>query len=147
MNTLDINWLYKVQNIIDRLDRTTKTNSTESRCQKEIFICRYFKFLKNRYFKIKIKDRVYFVVFSKSTWRVTSCLRDDLFNYNSYGIKFHLGYKSNEYDISFRDEHFEHIELQVYWNDLLQIKYKEITQEEYFNVVKMFLFEEKLELI
>lgn len=147
MNTLDINWLQKVQNIIDKLDRTTYPDSKESRCQKEVFVCRYFKFLKDKCFKIKIKDKVYFAVFNKSTIKVTSCLRDDLLTYYSYGVKFYLSYGSSDYELSFRDEHFNPIQLIVHYNDLLQIKYKEITQEEYFNVVKMFLFEEKLELI
>jgi hypothetical protein len=147
MNTLDINWLQKIQSIIDNLDRTTKPGSKESRCQKEVFVCRYFKFLNGKCFKIKIKDKVYFIMFNKSTTTATSCLRDDLLKYNSYGVKFYLSYGSSDYEFIFRNEHLEMIDLIVHYNDLLKIKYKEITSEEYFNIVKMFLFEEKLELI
>jgi len=146
MKTIDINWLRKILTTIEKLQRTTNSKSKDCRCEKEIFICRYFKFLENKYFKIKIKNRVYFAVFPKSTTTVSSCLKDD-YKYNSYGIKFHLGYTDFEYQVSFRDEQLNVIQLILHWNDIIEIKYKEITAEEYFNVVKMFLFEEKLELI
>ena len=110
MKTIDINWLLKILTIVEKLQRSTKSKSKDSRCEKEIFICRYFKFLENKYFKIKIKNRVYFAAFSKSTTTVSGCLKDN-YKYNSYGVKFYLGHSDFKYQVSFRDEQLNVIQL------------------------------------
>ena len=146
MEQIDVKWMKRFQEKIDKLDRfSSKTN--DSRCQKEIFVCRYFKFLNGKCFKIKLKDEVFFAMFNKSTTTTISAKDSHKYIYNSYGITFSLGYGNSEYDFTFRDEKFKVQDFTLGWNDILKVKWKEITMEEYIKVIKMFLFEEKLEII
>jgi hypothetical protein len=135
MKTLDIEWLKKIQKAHDRFARGIPIGSKHNECTQAIFIKRYFKFLENRTFKLKIKDSIYYVLFTKSK---LSTVGTDYFSY-SYGVQKYLGYNSSEFLISFFDEKLNRQEFKLHWNDIIRIEYEEIANEEYYNIVKLFV--------
>jgi len=138
MKKLDIDWLKRIQSIVNKLDRTTlKTNDT--RCAKEVFIDRYFKFLEYKCFKLYIKDEIYYAIFMKSTWTIVP-IKNDKFEYYSYGIEYHLGYGNHNYNIQFISEKSDTIRFKdIHWNDIIKIEYKEISLKDYINITNLFI--------
>jgi hypothetical protein len=131
MKTIDKKWLKKIQDHIDTLNRSVK--NTENRCEKSIFVDRYFSFLLNRAFKLKIKDEVFYAFFTKG--KVTTDNKHVSYN---YGISYYLGYGSSEYEISFFDEKANVKKFVLHYNDILRIKFEEISLEEYYKIVNLF---------
>ena len=66
MEKIDLNKLKKFQRIVDSLDRSVSKISKRSRCEKQIFVNRYFNFITNKCYKIKIKGVVYYAIFHRS---------------------------------------------------------------------------------
>ncbi len=137
MKTINIDWLKKFQSIVDRLDRASSKYRQCSRCDKEVFTIRVFNnHIKDKSFKLRIKNRIYYGMFIQSVIKV-----DKVFAYNTCGVNFHLGYGSNEYNISFFDattNSFTKIS-RVHWNDIIRIEYEEIDNEKFYEICKMFL--------
>jgi len=134
MKTLDIEWLKRVKNRHDRLERSIPVGSKNNECTQAIFIHRYFKFLNNKAFKLKIDGTIYYAFFTKSVWRTSGTN----YYYNDYGVKKYLGYNSSEFLITFFDEKLKRQEFKLHWNEITKIEFKEITPEEYYNIVKLF---------
>lgn len=134
MKNLDIEWLQRIRKSHDKLDRTILPNSKIRRCTQEILISRYFKFLKNKCFKLYIKKEVYYMMFLKSIHTVNNG-----YVYSSYGINKYLSYSPYEFEITFIDEKVKNQGIIVSWNDLLEIKYEKISKKKYYRMVKKFI--------
>lgn len=135
MKKINIDWLKKIQSKIDKLDRNS-SNTKDSRCQKEVFIHRYFRFLKNKYFKIQIKNEIHYAFFNSN--KVTVNNGEHIYFTN--GIDFFLGYSKHEYNISFLDERLKWKNFsKIHWNDIIKIKYEEITNKKYLDIVTNFI--------
>lgn len=135
METIDIEWLKRIEKVHDKFSRSIPLNSTQKECTQAIFINRYFKFLLNRCFKIKINDNIYYALFSKSIMRTKGT---DYYSYN-YGVKKHLGYSRSEFELNFFDERVQSKHLILHWNEINRIEYEEITMEKYSEIVKLFI--------
>jgi hypothetical protein len=153
MKELDYDWLKRIHDAQDRWDRSIPINSPQTRCAKEILIDRYFKFLDGRAFKLKIPQNdgkytteegttyeIHYALFTKVKHTILSTDggRNEKAHY-SYGVEKHLGWNDSEFDISFIDEKGQKREYKLHWNDILRIKYEEITLDEYWGVVELFL--------
>jgi hypothetical protein len=153
MKEIDINWLKRLDSVHEKLDRSIPLGSKTSRCTKEILIDRYFKFLENKTFKIRIplpghkyrteeemEYEVFYAWFNKTKHTITSIddNRDGEVHY-SYGVEKYNGWNDHEFTISFRDEKLKYRKFKLHWNDILRITYEEIPNKEYFNVVELFI--------
>jgi len=119
----------------DKFSRSIKLNSKDERCTQSIFIDRYFSFLMDRAFKLKIDNKIQYALFLRSKSIVNS-----KFEYLSYGVKKHLGYNDSEFSLSFINERGKTTYMQgIHYNELLQLEYEEITLEEYSNIVRLFI--------
>jgi hypothetical protein len=137
MKEIDIKWLQRIDKTLDKKERGIASDSKEPRRnEKEIFIDRYFKFLQNKAFKLLIKEKIYYALFSKS--RTTTVGDDDYYHY-SYGVNFYNGYSTSEYLITFIDEKGTIQSFKLHWNDIIRIKYEEISIKEYTRIVKIFV--------
>jgi len=152
MKKIDVDWLKRIIDVHDRLERGVPLSSKTSRCTKGILIDRYFKFLDNRAFKLRIpvtpgkyttEDKMEYEIFygwfHKITHTITSCNDHDGEVYNSYGVQKHMGYNNHEFTISFRNEKLIPKEFKLHWNDILRITYEEITLEEYWKISMLFV--------
>lgn len=122
MIPIDKNLLKRLQGIVDKYSS-----------DKSVVTARLTKFLKDRFFKIKIKDEIYYGFFLG-----TNILQEKKLQYRHYGIDFHLGWSLMKYDIYFVTEKGKLLKLTLHYNDLLDIEYEEISKEKYFEILKMF---------
>lgn len=135
MKPIDIEWLKRIESVHNKFSRSIPLNSIQNECTQAIFINRYFRFLSNRCFKIKIKDTIYYVLFTKTTKKTSGT---DYYSFN-YGVKKHLGYSPSEFELQFFDERLKLQNIILHWNDIIRIEYDEITMEKYTEIVKLFL--------
>lgn len=135
METIDIEWLKRIERVHDKFSRSIPLNSKQKECTQSIFINRYFKFLSNRCFKIKINDNIYYALFTKSTKRTKGT---DYYSYN-YGVSKYLGYSPNEIELYFFDERIKLQDFKLHWNEIIRIEYEEITLEKYYEIIKLFI--------
>ena len=135
METIDIDWLKRIERVHDKFSRSIPLNSKQKECTQSIFINRYFKFLSNRCFKIKINDNIYYALFSKSIMRTKGT---DYYSYN-YGVRKYLGYSQSKFELNFFDERVQSKNLKLHWNEIIRIEYEEITLEKYYEIVKLFI--------
>ena len=135
METMDIEWLKRIERVHDKFSRSIPSNSKQKECTQSIFINRYFKFLSNRCFKIKINDNTYYALFSKSTMRTKG---SDYYS-NNYGVMKYLGYNPSVFQLHFYDERVESKILKLHWNEIIRIEYEEITMGKYAEIVKLFI--------
>lgn len=137
MNKLDVKRIITVHDKFKSSIPIEKTGDT--RCTQSIFIDRYFRFLKNRTFKIKLKGEIYYAMFCQQSFKVNSWSTNNSFMYFNYGVKKHLGYNGHEFNISFINEKgvFTILE-KIHYNDFLELEYEEITRDEFYKIVKLF---------
>lgn len=135
MKTMDIEWLKRIERVHDKFSRSIPSNSKQKECTQAIFINRYFKFLSNRCFKIKINDNIYYALFCKSTMRTKGT---DYYS-NNYGVKKYLGYSQSEFELQFYDERLQWKNVKLHWNEIICIEYEEITLEKYYEIIKLFI--------
>lgn len=133
MKNIDITKQQKFQSIVDRLNRGIPIGE-KGRCQKSIFVHRYFKFLNNRCFKLLIKDRIYYGMFVEHRIKVSDGTR-----YEHQGVEFALGYSLSKYRLSFLNERHEFENLELHYNDILKLKYEEIELEKYYEISSLFI--------
>jgi len=153
MKEIDYDWLKRLYDTHDKLERSIPINSKTSRCTKEILLDRYFKFLNGRAFKLKLPKNdgkyttedetayeIYYALFNKvkHTTRSEDENRDGKVHY-SYGVEKYNGWNDSEFIISFIDEKCNRQSFKLHWNGILRIKYEEITVEKYWEVVKLFV--------
>lgn len=134
MQRINIEWLNKLCKIHDGLSRSVSVDSNIHRCEQQIFIDRYFKFLQNKCFKLKIKDEIYYVMFVQHLHNI-----DNQFSGYSYGIRKCLSYDPHEIIISFFDEKLKNKDIKLHWNDILKIEYENILIKKYFKKIKQFI--------
>lgn len=135
MKTMDIEWLKRIEKVHDKFSRSIPLSSKQGECTQAVFINRYFKFLSNRCFKIKINDIIYYALFTKSIMRT---IGTDYYSYR-YGVNKYLGYSPSEFELNFFDERFQSKNLILHWNDIIRIEYEEITLEKYYEIVNLFM--------
>jgi hypothetical protein len=141
MNKLNIDKLKKFQAAVNRCSRSTPLEGGlyGSNCERTIFVGRWsYHNLANRCFKLKIKGRFYYAIFLAYTSTRSSSKGVEDYKSVHGGFEYHLGWNLNKYDFIFRDERFEVVELEVHFNDLIELEYEEITQEKYYDIVKLF---------
>jgi hypothetical protein len=95
--------------------------------------------LDNKYFKLKIEDVIYYAWFHKTTSTLHSTSIHNGEKCCTYGVEKYLGYNDSEYTISFRDEKCMWQSFKLHWNKIYTIKYEEITADQYWNIVKLFI--------
>jgi hypothetical protein len=137
MKKIDINWLKKFQSIVDKQNRSSVTYRQCSRCDKEVFVIRVFnKLIKNKTYKLKIKDKIYYGMFILASIKVNS-----KFAYKTCGVNFHLGYNNHEYSISFLDaNNSKFIKLsKIHWNDIIKIQYEEIPVSKFYEICLLYI--------
>jgi len=154
MIKLDRDWMRKVQNAVDKQERASCKYRDNIRCNKSVLVDRYFSFLNNRCFKLKItkelgyeyetnerlfNEEVFYAYFAVSQHTMTNGKTNKESSWYNYGVEFSLGYSSNKYIINFRDEKFDWREFKLTWNELLQLEYEEITSVQYMDFVKKFI--------
>lgn len=154
MKKIDIDWLKRLDSVHEKLDRSIPLGSKSSRCTKEILIDRYFKFLENKTFKIRIplpgEDyrteeeivyEVFYAWFNKTKHTTISCGDDDRDGdvHYSYGVEKFNGWNDHEFTISFRDEKLKYRSFKLHWNDIIRITYEEISNKKYFDIVGLFV--------
>lgn len=152
MKNLNYDWLKRICDIHDKLDRGVPLDSPTNRCTKEILIDRYFKFLEGRAFKLRIpvndptycleediEYEIFYALFSK-TKHTTLFPKEgkDPYHY-SYGVEKYNGWNDHEFTISFRDEKLKHQSFKLHWNGIIRIRYEEIPVEKYGDIVKLFI--------
>jgi hypothetical protein len=135
MKNINIKWLESILDSHDKYDRFIPIESSAKECTQSIFINRYFRFLENRTFKLKIKGVIYYALFLKS--RVKFVLTD--YTSINYGVTKRLGYNSHEFTISFFDERLSRQSINLHWNDIKEIEYEEITNKKFYKIVNLFL--------
>lgn len=131
MELLNRDWLRKVY---DRDQKQSRSVLNQSFCDKEIFLGKYFCFLNNRTFKLQVKNKIYyglFIRYTLSTSRGNNSIE-------TYGVSPVLGWNNSEYYISFIDHTLEFIKIRCHYNDLLDIRYEEITNEKFSEVRALF---------
>lgn len=136
MKKIDINFLKKIDSILDNLSRTNESYRDCGRCEKDIFIIRLFnKILKtNKTYKVKIKNEIYYALFPD-----VSIKSDNKVKYKTCGISFHYGHSNSEYNIHFLNEKAKMTYFKkIHWNDIIDIEYDQITYDLYYNVLKLF---------
>jgi hypothetical protein len=133
MENINIAKQQKFQTIVDRLRRGIDIGA-KGRCQKSIFVHRYFRFLNNRCFKLLVKDRIYYGMFVEHKIKVSNGTR-----YEHHGVEFALGYSLSRYRLSFLNERHEFENLELHYNDILEIKYEEIERERYYEISSLFI--------
>lgn len=149
MKKIDYDWLKRVCDVHDKMDRGVSLDSPATRCTKEILLDRYFKFLDNRAFKIRIpitdgkyateeemEYEIFYAWFHKSK-HTTTHKNGEV--YYSYGVRKHLSWNDHEFTISFRDEKLKYRSFTKHWNDILRITFEEIPIEEYWKVAELFI--------
>jgi hypothetical protein len=137
MKKIDLDWMKKIDLVFQNKERSVATYRKDGRCNKSVLIDRYFKFLSGKFFILKINEEVYYAMFNRITHTIVS--DKDKPQHFSYGVSFALGWSSHEFNISFRDEKLKSQDFKLHWNDIMRIEYEEITNEEYWDVVKLFL--------
>lgn len=139
MKKINIEKLKKFWSIIDRLERHIGIDGkgNQGRCEKEVFFHRYFRFLSGKCFKLFINDEITYALFTRST--VSSVGNKYNYKYSHDGVTYNMGYSLRKWNIDFRNEKMKPVDLNgLHFNDMLKIEYEEITQEEYFKIVKLF---------
>lgn len=152
MKKIDYDWLKRIDTIHDKLDRHVPLKSKTRRCTKEVLIDRYFKFLENTAYKIRIPKESYkygklskptyetfYALFYKSKHTIISCNEHDGEVYYSYGVQKYNGWNDQEFTISFRDEKCNYQEFKLHWNDILKISYEKIPLQKYWEIVGLFI--------
>ena len=137
METINITWLKKFQSIVDKQNRSSVNYRQCSRCDKEVFTIRVFnKLIKNKAYKIKIKDKIYYGMFPEYSIKVNGN-----FAYNSCGVKFHLGYGNHEYSIYFLDaNNITFINLsKLHWNYIIKLQYEEIPVSKFCEICSLYV--------
>ena len=118
----------------DKFSRSIKLDSKDERCTQSIFIDRYFSFLMNRAFKLKIDNKIHYALFLKS-----KSIVNFKFEYLSYGVRKHLGYNDSEFSLLFINERGKSVYMEgIHYNEFLQLEYEEITLVEYAKIVNLF---------
>lgn len=136
MKNIDINWLKKFKSIVDKLERYNSDYRQCSRCNKEVFVIRYFnKVIQDRSFKLRLKNRIYYAMFL--SYKIYG---NGVFLYKSCGINFYKGYGDSEFKISFFDANNteDNNYGRIHWNDILDIQYEEISNEEFYKICKLY---------
>lgn len=137
MKNIDIDWLMKFQSIVDRMNRSVVPYRQCSRCDKEVFTIRVFnKLLKNKSYKLRINDKVYYGMFIECIIKVNGEPA-----YKKCGVNFHLGYSNSEYTISFFDatkSNFTNLS-KLHWNTIINIEYNEVPNEEFYTLASKFI--------
>jgi hypothetical protein len=134
METINIEWLHKIQKVHDKFERSIPISSPNKECTQSIFINRCFKFLYNKAYKLKIKDDVYYALFIKLNGKISGT---DYY-FNNYGVRKVLGYNNSEVIISFLNEKFTYQEIKLHWNDIIKIEFEEIPLQKYYEIVNLF---------
>jgi hypothetical protein len=76
---------------------------------------------------------VFYALFTRSKWTTS----EGEYWYN-YGVTKHLGYNDSEYDISFLDEKLIRQDFKLHFNEIRDILYTEISNDEYYKIVELF---------
>jgi hypothetical protein len=137
MKQINIPWLNKFQSIVDKQNRSSVNYRQCSRCDKEVFTIRVFnKLIKNKAYKLKIKDKIYYGMFVEYSIKVNGN-----FAYNTCGVNFHLGYSNHEYSISFLGaNNTTFIKLsKLHWNDIIEIQYEEIPVIKFYEICSLYV--------
>lgn len=137
MEKLDKDKLKKFHKIVKSLKRSVPTEGGlyGSNCEKSVFVGRWSYFnLGKKCFKIKIKNKIHYAVFAKST---EVSFRKESYKRHSGGFEYGLGWR-DDYKLTFNNERLELIEISVSFNDLLHLEYEEISVEKYIEVVNLF---------
>lgn len=132
MKNIDVKWLRRLQDHISTLDRGCGLTSF---CQKEIFVNRYFKFLENKCFKIEYQGEIHYCYFTR---RTISYSNEKVSAYN-YGIRFKVGWSNAKYSLTFLNEKGKYKQLELHYNDFLELKYEEISIKKYGKILKLFV--------
>lgn len=136
MKTIDIKWLRKIESVYSKQGRTIDPYRKDNRCGMSVLIDRYFRFLDNKYFVLKINEEIFYAMFFKHTHTIITI--DDNPKFFNYGVAFAMGYNDYEFNISFYDEKLKYREFTLKWNDIVKIEYKEISQKTYLKMVQHF---------
>lgn len=135
MKDLEVNWLKKFQSIVDKQGRGSSNYRQCSRCDKEVFTIRVFnKLLKNKTFKLKIKDNIYYCLFVE-----LNVSTNGIPTYKYCGVKFHLGYSLSEYDVYFIDAQGKRVEMVLHYNDVIRLEYEEIPLSLYQEMLSYYI--------
>jgi hypothetical protein len=140
METINYEWLKKIDGVLEKQERHCASYRKDSRNNKGVLIDRYFKFLNGKFFAIQIKDEIFYAMFNRASVTIDG---DETTKYYSYGVQFHNGYSSSEFDISFRDEKLKYRSFKLHWNDIIRIKFEEISMEQYWNIVRLFMIKKE----
>ena len=152
MEEIDVKWMKKIDAVHEKLERSIPLGSTTRRCTKEILIDRYFKFLENKAFKLRIPTNpskygppeeeeyeTFYGIFLKSKHRIVSGGKHNEEVYYSYGVQKYNGWNDHEFTITFRDEKLKQQSFKLHWNDIMKIQYEEINPQKYWEVVALFV--------
>ena len=144
MKEIDYNWLKRIYDVHDKLERSIPIGSPTHRCTKEVLLDRYFKFLDKKTFKIEIHEEngcveIYYAMFNKQKHTIRSEGPHDGEGYYSYGVRKYSGWNDSEFAITFLDEKLKRRHFKLHWNDILKIKYEEIPTDKYWEVVRLFI--------
>ena len=102
--------------------------------EKKKYIRRCTKFLQNKTYKLRIKDEVYYAMFVKENVLIDGSLVNTL-----YGLQQTSILKPQQYKLRFLDEKGMLKVFKLDRNDFFDIEYEEITNEEYYKMVKNFI--------
>jgi len=108
MEKLDKNKLKKFLKIVKSLKRSVPTEGGlyGSNCEKSVFVGRWSYFnLGKKCFKLKIKNKIYYATFAKSTWTRTcySDNKEEFYKMSSGGFEYGLGWR-DDYKLIFNNE-------------------------------------------
>lgn len=138
MELIDRNWLQKVCEAHNKYERSIPLNSKAMRCTQSIFIDRYFKWLEHKCFKLEILGEIHYALFLGHTFTTTQFSGNKKEVSKNYGVTKYLGYNSSEFEISFVNEKGNPETIKLHYNDILDIKYEEITVKQYSDILKLF---------
>lgn len=125
--------LKRVKDYCEKLDRHIPINHFRKRCDRSVYIERIGnKLFYNQYFKLTIKEKVYYAYFYPKKWKSSN----GEFG-KTCGIDYSLGYKDFELDIAFLSAvNCETEDMTVSISDIIGIE--KITKEDWLKVYKIF---------
>ena len=130
-----MNWS-KFQQKVDNQSRFTLDGYGS---YKNKFVSRLSMGLRNRTFKMKILDKVYYGMFLKCSVKSTRFSDNEVFTYSHCGFTFYHGHNNSRYVLRFADHSLTNVELIVHINDLREAVIEEIPNEQFYNVCKLFM--------
>jgi hypothetical protein len=130
MQTIDPKWINKLIKVHDKFSRSIPLNSKSTRCTQSIFIDRYFKWLGNRSFKLNINGVIHYATFLE--------MKNTDGTVKSYGCRKGLTYGHYDFILRFLNERSELKDLKLHINDIYDIQYEEISNEKFFEILKLF---------